>query len=331
VSFFCDIDVSDFNGFTSSGIQLSIEQEIPFITTRSLLRGGKSRETRTREFEELILKQISKWEIYQFCDSEHGEEFFVFLPFSLFPDKQGIEKLKALGFVTDGSLKKASIREAFQVPKGKNNIDALFNLFEKESNVNKLLHLVGHGLEDHVGGLNKENYQKLVTFLEPQNCRAFIVSSCHSAGKNSRLNFPNASQERPIPRFEEQGQGPSFPIILRSLGDFPVFTGHNAEKNLSLLFKELALFLESSKPATVSGLRSVLKKVEQGVSKGPQNFIQVYFPSANTYRGFRPIDEQNGHSLTYCIVKGPIQILGIPLTSRKNHCCTWQVLKEIKK
>ncbi len=63
--------------------------------------------------ERALLKNQAAWDIFQQHDPEFGNEFLVFLPKSLYPNLSPEEKLKALDFATDDSLKKITPLGAF--------------------------------------------------------------------------------------------------------------------------------------------------------------------------------------------------------------------------
>jgi hypothetical protein len=89
IGFFCDIDAIDHNGAIAARTIFSIEQNLPFITTRSMLKGSgiidrDKRSSLRSNLERALLKMHDKWEVF-----EQGE-FLVFLPKSLESEKSGI-------------------------------------------------------------------------------------------------------------------------------------------------------------------------------------------------------------------------------------------------
>ena len=115
--------------------------------------------------EKLLLNQQANWDIYQQFDPVYGEEFLVFLPKSLLPDKVGMEKLKALDFAADGTLKKIPLKEVLQGPRRKNDLNAFFHLFAENPVLNKLFYIIGHGGADTVAALKQKiikNFQILL-------------------------------------------------------------------------------------------------------------------------------------------------------------------------
>lgn len=313
IGFFCDIDSREHNGAIMKKLQIAIKQNLPFITTRSMLRGSEIEDNHimlleAEEIEKQLLENHSSWEIFQQFDSEYGEELVVFLPTSLLPEKSGKDKLEALDFVIDGSLKKVSLKDVMQGSQRKTNISAFFKLFTDEPKLNKIFYFAGHGDINYVGGLAAENYQKFLSFIEKQKCKSLIVFSCYSGGKSSLLNIPAKQQNsEKIPSFEDQVKEHSIYTIVQSIGDFPTFSGLEAENDLNLLFGEVASILENPGLETLPRFRQMFEKIEKNKKeKSERNLIKIYCPhSSGTHSGFRPLDENGrGCSITYAIAKG---------------------------
>lgn len=312
IGFFCDIDAPDHNGAINWRIKKAVEYGFPFITTRSMLRCSNIEEKgfsgvrqKAQELEEILLKNHADWDIFQQNDPENGDELIVFLPKSLLSDKTEQEKLKALDFMTDGSLKKVTLMDALQGPQKKAKINSFFKLFVKDPQVEKLFYIAGHGDAKSVSALDANNYSEFLTFLDKQKCRGLVVTSCYSGGESSLMNIPEkGSKEETIPNYEDQAKDHAFITIVRSIGDFPTLAGQLAEENMSFLFDELSLFIESTEP-TLARLRPVIENAEGGKSKVHANLIKVYFPhAADIPGGFRPLDERGlGYSLTYNVSK----------------------------
>ena len=314
ISFFCDIDTTDHNGFVARKVINSIEQECPFITTRSVLMGSSiatdksiSNDSCSSQIQNLLFENHDKWEIFQQHDAS-GEEFLVFLPKTVKPDKTGAEKLQALDLAADGSLTAVSVSEVYASPPkpGNNNINAFFRLFTPNPKIAKLVDFVGHGSGTGiVGGLSPENYRKFLDFLEVQKCKGLIVSSCYAGGINTFQNIPDA-QGDPA-RFEEKQKDRNFSVVVRSIGDFVAVGGQAAEQNLKGFYDEFAAFAESPQGQTVSKFRQFLNRVEGDLSNSKffANFVQVYFPhSAGIPSGFQLVGEGQNHlDLTYAQLK----------------------------
>ncbi len=118
------------------------------------------------------------------------------------------------------------------------------------------------------------------------------------------MNLPTQEQQDETD-FEDQTQGHSFPMVLRSIGDFPTKAGQSAEEDMHKIFDELAQFVENPKNKTIPVLHAIFEKIEQGKEKNRANFIKVYFPhSSDSPGGFRALGEKGlGHPLTYNKVK----------------------------
>ncbi len=303
MAFLSDIDAEDYNGAIASSLKLCLNQGVPFITTRSLFRRSKqtddtNRMARILEDEKSLLENAGKWDIFQ------NGEFLVFLP------SQGLspeETLRSFDLTTDGSLKKITAEETLRSPEKPVNFQTFLNLFVKNPLKNKMIYLYGHGsAKGKVGGLSKEHYLEFLQFLERQNCKGLIINSCYSGGATSLLSLPKIPSEEDL-RFEENDDlnTRTFPIIVKSIGDFVTLGYQKAEENLKLLLDEVAVYLESHQAESISELRKVIDKVENKLEKSNLNLMKVYFPqSPGITGGFRPIGESGrGYSLTFTKAK----------------------------
>lgn len=301
IAFYSDITATDHNGAINGFFNKGFEQGLPSIVPRSVLTAmGSETDEFIRKFnktESLLLKNQDQWQIY-----EKGE-MLVFIPREFFPDKTDEERLQAFDLRTDGSLKKISVKEAMQAPKGPCDIQALFDLFVEEPKVNKLFYIAGHGNATHVAGLNEQEYTKVLSFLEP-HCKVLTVTSCSSGGKSSLLNIPEKDLPQ-IENFQNQETPHSFHTIVRSINDFTVLAGQSAEANVMEYLQELSKFVDDTKAQTPANLRIIIEKVEGNKGKADRNLMQFYpAHSSGVPGGFRPIDEGGrGFSITYAMVQ----------------------------
>ena len=294
VAFYCDVDSTDHNGAINKRILYAVDQKIPFITTRSLLRVKKEK-TPISSVVLRLARSKEDWVVFK------KGEFVLFLPKTLHPDLMtNPEKaLKELDFAFDGSLTPITIDEALYEPESPPDFKDLTTLFSPEPHLQKLFYFAGHGGTDVVGALNSDHYRQFLTFLETQQCRGLTISSCSAGGKSSLLSHREEEGHFDDPKADHR-----FPIIVRSIGDFPTRL-QEAEFDLGGYFNELTYFLEE-KATTVSNLRQTLQNVEFRASKAPSNLVKVYFPHPKGVPGgFRPIDENSrGFSLTITVVRG---------------------------
>jgi ankyrin repeat protein len=297
IGFFCDVDCPDDNGAVLRGAINSIENGVPFITTRSLLSGSnigdldKSSYYR-KALEKLLIQSDTEWNIFEQIDPDGGEGFLVFIPKSLGPDKSPLETLENFDFRAD-SLKPIPKEALFQESKKRGpTIGGFSKLFRENPKINKIFDLTGHGDQSMIGSLSLIHYKEFTKFLDTQKCKGLIIKSCSAGGESSLYNIPEKNTPHP------------FLILTRSIGDFEAFTNQKAEKNLSLFYDEFAKFLEES-PQTIDSLRKTIDKIEGSDEKVPGNLLQAYFPhSPNIPGGFRPVTEhQTAFSLTYAKVK----------------------------
>lgn len=310
LAFICDLEGPDNNGAMLCLIRDLLESRIPFITTRSVLCGVNT--VRNLSFilvvEKMILKKAAEWSIFQ-ENSELGEEFLLFIPTSTTGENQAAELLKSLDFKADGTLKKITPTQALSLPRTKPPLDSFFNLFVEKSDKSyksKLIFVAGHGDVGQPSGISKKEYPSFLHFLNKKNCRAMITFSCYAGGKSTliHLNQANADylaqQEVYYHRSSKELKPVRFPVIVRSIQDFPTAINQKAEADFMTFFSELTKLLESGIGETVDNLRNVIKKSEKGIEKRELNLAQVYFPSPNCPAGFQSIGEGNkSFSLTF--------------------------------
>jgi hypothetical protein len=312
IAFFSDFSLWDHNGAIASKICNAIEQEIPFITSLSMLKliGTEDGIPRREEMRTKLREHQDKFEIYE----KNG--MLVFIPKSLpskITDEPYItpeERLKALDFKTDGTenekLKPISAENALTMSRDASKISDVVKLFSEEPKANKLFYICGHGDADTMASMNEIEYRQFSKFLENQNCKGLIVFSCDSAGKSSQFNVPQlASPERAS--FLDQVK-PNIPTLVQSIGDFPTYVDQPAEANLKGFLNTYIKFLEGSKQQTAAQLGIQVNTFEEGKEKTNENLIRFY-PAlpAGVPGGFEPIHEKgikdSSISLTYTKVR----------------------------
>ncbi len=296
-------DIPDTNSGVLDQVKVFIKQGFPFIATRSLLNNddnfdaNKSLSNRT-EVEMMLLKNQAEWDIYELTD---GSDFVLFLPKKLLPEKQGAEKLKALDFVSDSKeIRHITPEEVFKNNEGTKNIDSFFKFFDKNPKINKIFDITGHGEKNCVGSLKEKNYKKFLSFIEKQNCKGLVISSCYAGGEPSLLNMP---PKAPDARFIEDKKGHSFLTIVRSIGDFPIYGVSIAEKDTWAFYRRVSNFIELHDQTNLK-LKRVLDKSQTKFSdteRFQHQLAKSYFPhSADIPSGFRGVGETGlGFSLTY--------------------------------
>ncbi len=300
---FLDMDFPDDSGSLCRSIAYYFDRKVPLITTRSILSAHHIDDEKTRiairkELEAAVFRAHSEWTIYQQYDPKYGNELIVFLP-----KRFNQENLESFDLAADGSLTIISALEAFQEPERKASIEAFYNLFSTSPKLNAVAFWEGHGLPNRVGGLFAHNVLNTLDFFKRQKFKGVVVSSCYFGGESSLIPL---SKREPVFAFNQNRLDMrSFPIIMRSIGDFEVYGGQAAEKNIDLFLDEFAIFLENE-DQTLSKLRHVFNRLEKGFeTKHPFNLAKVNFiHTSHSAEGFRPIGESNqGESLTYVAAK----------------------------
>jgi ankyrin repeat protein len=305
IAFFCDLDSPDHNTAIWSMIKEAVTQSLPFVTTRSLLRGTGHIDlyhTSTVQLfmdnEQFLLKEQSHWDIFK------KGEMLVFMPRSYLPEMNSQEKLAAFDFTIDGSLQPISMQEALQGPQENATIDAFIDLFAAEPKANKLFHLAGHGFTDRVGGLKPPSYSKFLNFLNHQRCKGLSITSCFSGGQSALLNIPE--RESDMANFFAQDNPHSFHTLMRSMGDFPTESGQEAEKDLKGFLQEFAAFVSSPEGQTFAQLRRRIEKLEEGKKKKTLRNLMQFYPAhgAGSPAAPRSLAEgARGFPLTYTLSK----------------------------
>lgn len=300
LSIFCDIDCTDHNGAICDKLEEALKLGRPCITTLSILRASHvedalSRVVHSMKIETALLNKHAEWDILQQFHPQLGHEIVILLPKSLLPDLSLKEKLAALDFMTDGTLKPISAMEALQGSSGKTSIEALQNLFCRDAKASKIFYIGGHGTSEVVAGLYAKNYLKFLDLVEEQNGKGLMILSCSAGGLSSLLNIP--TDDKPH----------SFTTMVLSNGDY--FVTSNAD-----LLDAFVECLED--PHIPETFHTWKKHIEKGTAKhientskkitlSYQNCCKVYFPhSAQVPAGFRPLDELGvSQVLTYSAMK----------------------------
>lgn len=293
IAFINDLDSDDHNGAMVSGFISFFNEEIPIVTSRSILSciniSDKNKKLEYDKIEQAFIKNKDKYEVYQQCDPLFGEEMILFLPKNLHPDLPLEERFKKLGLTTSGTLKPISFSQALQPPQSKNHLEALFNIFDPNSTSNKLFHISGHGgsgSEGSLGALSHTHVTELLNFLEGQHCCGVTVTSCYAGGKNSFLFRP------------KEGAKHSFSVLVNSTGEFCTYSSTTPAK----IFKKMKVLIETSHNVdTVEKYASMIAKIKKSSNESIYNAAKIYFAHTDlSYLGFYSIGErQTGTPITY--------------------------------
>ncbi len=302
IAFFCDVDAEDHNGSIVGKMCSAVKKGIPFITTRSILRVvGSDNISSVWDIEEFLFKNEKKWEIFKRNDSKFGDEFLLFLPKKLLSEKKTPEKLKSFDFVSDGSLKKISLTQALQGPKGKNDVRALFNFFTKSPKISKWFYIAGHGGGGKgTAGLYYNHYREFLNFLKRQKCRGLSVTSCYSGGTSSMMHSAQKETSEDAKFYELIKRYP-YSVLVHSIGDFITSAGDS--QDLDLYLEGFSKLIEHAGGDTVAQFRAKIKQIEKKRKKSPRNLIKIYFPpkdDTDTLGGFQVVGEGgNNFDLNY--------------------------------
>jgi len=273
IAIFSDFDGVDHNGAIISFLEEAFLHGYPCITSRTLFTNTlqapnvKKRKTMSADLLRLIDK---KYLIFT------NGPFLVFLPVTFNPYLSLEQRLWRLDLAPE-RLTQISIKETQVCEREYSSVDLFKALFSDRSAYDKLFWIAGHGGSDSPAGLLPENYSKLLDWMNNHRCKGLIVTSCLSGGHSSLLHLPHVS----------------FPVILRSIGDFPttgiVRTGMETSKSTELLQH----FSESTAKAGTGIQRDIRRLIaleEVNSSTVTPNSVQVYVPSSP---GFRTIPHTN--------------------------------------
>jgi ankyrin repeat protein len=311
LSVFCDIGYAkDWNGAITGGVKAAFKEELPFVATRSLLQGSGLDQSEVAvfskqlEIQKAALENESRWDIYQLCTPNNGNEFILFLPKSLLSDKTGEEKLKALDFNTDGLLKKVAAIDLFNESADKNDPEAFLHIFSQNPTIHKIFHFHGHGSSNYVAGIPVGIYKNIVHSLDRQKCKGIMICSCYAGGESSLHSLSTGVNS--ALKYSIDSSPLSYPIIVGSIGDFPTYGSTSRVKDLLEGFQDF-IQKNSQNPEKA-------KKFLQGSGISTADYSKIYFPSTQSIPGvFKPICEDgNGYSLT------PLEIKKSKLEIRKS-------------
>lgn len=301
LAIFLDIDGPDHNNAITMTQMTALDGGIPFITSRAILTGSEYIAGGLSRGYGKLAECKEKWEIYA-----HGE-FLVFLPKTLLSGASEKEKLKALDLAYDGTLRRITPMEALRGSGGKRDYQKLTEIFSPTPTRNKVIYIDGHGGLQTVAALEKETLLKFLGFLKEQKCVALTISSCFSGGTSTEFYLPPEESLESLP----------YPVIVRSIGDFPSRSNQDAEDDLKFYLDEVASFFQQPVPPTVAHFRRMLIKAEQSKEKVPQNLVQIYFPhDPRSPGGFRPVGE-GGKSLSLTYVELKKSPKGISVRQKK--------------
>lgn len=273
---------SDYNDAISSGVRQCVKEYIPFISSLSVFSGWEIENPRHKEVHRSYLYQVLQrgWKLYQQIDKKLGEQFLVCLPYPLKPEDLDLVPNPESGSV----LVEVKLEEALNGPHDRYRLDALGPLLSGLVSHDKLISLHAHGSTGRMLGLESRQMKDLLELLKNQRCRTAGITSCFSGGLST------------LPVLDK---GPSFPLIVRSIGDYKTFSGQS-DAPLTPFFSELEAVMSKSGGDTSSSFSKAITAAEKGKAKKPTNLMQVYFPQRpSALQGFRALSEwETSDSLT---------------------------------
>lgn len=301
-----DFACKDHNG-AIRGILTSqiVPNNIPFITTRSLLNLRGAEETNVQGFHNELLQSLKDWDIFALP----GQDLVLCLPKSVQGDLPYQERLKMLDFSQD--LQPVSLSSLFHSPPKTTGVDTLLQMFAPTSHVDKLFYLAGHGDSTHVGAIDGKQYETLVDHLGTSlGCKGLFMTSCYSAGISSMYSLPQAN-------LESYGQRapPTFPILTHATGDFVTYTLDNMNQCIQS-FKSYIETGQKGFQTFKKELKQAKDEIEAVGGKKPAIDFKMYIPHApGAPGGYRPLTGAGfsltqAHAMKAKLEKQPISATG---------------------
>jgi ankyrin repeat protein len=311
--FLCDIDCHDENGAISGRIGVAFKEEIPFITTKSLISGSDFNSDfrfglQVRYL--TILKSHLQWNIYK------KGELLLFIP------KSYPFNVEELGFDFSPENQITNISDVFEGPTKKTKIEDFIHLFKPNNLVNKRIILNGHGNEDYIGGLNLDHYRLFIEHLQNSGCQSLEIQSCLAGSINTIEHYfevespveakvledsSTAVVKQPEEKKETQTKKmtPAFPITIRSIGSFNASTSSYSESHKAY-FKNLDKLLSKKGTSTVLQFKKMAQEIKASKPEDFKNFMQVKFShQEDSPGGFRPLGEdERTQVISYVDLRG---------------------------
>lgn len=208
--FACDFDAEDYNGIVALSVLESLQNNIPVLTTDTVMRKTSPTRSDFRTHIALGNKCLTEElasKFHMFTDTTGKFLFF-------FPKKEGVKSvdLSKLGLEKNswGELSFSSLFEDEKI--SKEVVEA--TIFSKNSSCDKHIALMGHGGDGYIGGLHVAHYRDLLEVFSRPNFRlkSLDITSCNGGGNNQLEHYlqgEKLEEKRPLP----------FPIVIRSIGD----------------------------------------------------------------------------------------------------------------
>jgi hypothetical protein len=277
IHFFFDIDEQDQNGATTSFLANAIETNSAIVTSRFIFQGTNQKDVSISIPMEKMVE--NDYDIYT------NGPYLVFVPKSLGATEQ--ERLKKMDLKQE-SITKITLEEAWKKKEDSPTLEQFKSLFKENGDQPKLIHIAGHAGTEVLAGMNQKHYLQFLNWIKNQKCQGMLLTTCYSGGNSSKLHLPQKN-----PNKSDAPAPVSFPVIVRSIGDFLVYSKQDADKDTQKLMNQLQSFWQKGKNQTVAKTKRMVTEFEKEFPrKIATNQIQVYFPSASdSPGGFRALGE----------------------------------------
>jgi len=273
-----DIHAVDHNAAIAHGCQIGIAQELPVITTLSVLKESELENgVYNKDFQ--VLKDQDKWLVFKHTQSD----LVVLIPVSCFPELSPVEKLRSLGYHSEKlELLNPKLVERDILDRDfpnilwskKATVDDLLNLLNKGAQVKRCIQIYGHGSDSCIASMEISKYQHFLGGLDERGTAYLGVFSCQATGESSLKQVGkemNSTLEHPI----------HFPIVLTSSGGT---LASIQDTPTGGLFSRLQEMLSRKKSLT---FQELTKAFETGGSIG-KNFSVLMPHSARAPHFFQP-------------------------------------------
>lgn len=270
--FGCDLAVPDANGAILASCLDCLEDEVPVLTSSSLLLGKNLEHTQKKEeFTERLLAIAGKKNIDVYRQNESGlllllPKNYPFSKETLGINFENLELLPSLfPLLTDKD-------ESVTSP----TISDIKKVFDEKSLTPKRIVLGGHGGENYIGAMEFGEYQKFVSLLNDLHTEFLDVCSCYAGGANTLQQLALEEKNNTLSKAK-------FPIAVESLGSFATNKVSGAAF-FSALEGALKSYPSVSNPK--------FQQLHQPLTK-TNNAAQIQFPHTGIEYGFRYIKNKN--------------------------------------
>jgi ankyrin repeat protein len=226
--FLCDIACRDGNGAGLQTARDALKMRIPFFCSKAMISGAFI-QCGSSDFRKIAALKAASMEIFQEINhcpptweiwEETGDrELLFFVPKEACGGAAEKEKLAAFG-INENRLKRIENYKALEGHLSPLTLDAFLSIFNCDLESKVRLALTAHSGPEHAGGMTKGDFVRFLKFFnEKRRCSGLFVTTCFAGGVNTACY---------------RGLNLHYPVVIRSIGDFPAY--YTEAKSASLFF-----------------------------------------------------------------------------------------------